>query len=99
MMTLSIVLVGWVLIGIVVGTIASPHHPGEDSMGRLGTMLVGITGSLVGGVGTYLLGYGVTPTQAAGWIMSTVGAIVFVCVPVFMGRDRRSVPTRAIRRP
>jgi uncharacterized membrane protein YeaQ/YmgE (transglycosylase-associated protein family) len=99
MITLLIVLVGWGLIGIVAGTIATPHHPGGDSMGRMGTMLVGITGSLVGGVGTYLLGYGVAPTQMAGWIMSTVGAIVFVCVPAFMGRDRRSIPTRAIRRP
>ncbi len=98
MMTLLIVLFGWVSIGTVVGTIATPHHPGGASMGRMGTMLVGITGSLVGGVGTYLLGYGVAPTQAAGWIMSTVGAIAFVCVPAFMGRDRRSVPTQAIRR-
>jgi len=99
MITLLVVLVGWMLIGIVAGVIGSPHHPGPDSMGRIGTMLLGITGSLLGGGGTYLLGYGVTPTQAAGWIMSTIGALVFVSVPAFMGRDRRSVPTRAIRRP
>jgi uncharacterized membrane protein YeaQ/YmgE (transglycosylase-associated protein family) len=99
MLTLFIVLGGWVLIGIVAGSIASPRHPGADSMGWMGSILVGITGSLVCGGGTYLLGYGVAPTQAAGWIMSTIGAIVFVSVPAFMGRDRRGVPTRALRRP
>ena len=99
MATLFIVLVGWMLIGIVVGTIACPRHPGPYSMGWMGTVLVGITGSLLGGGGTYLLGYGVSPTQGAGWIMSTIGAIAFVSVPAFMGRDRRGVPHRALRRP
>jgi len=99
MTTLFIVLFGWVLIGTVVGAIASPRYPGSDSLGWMGTVLVGITGSLVGGGGTYLLGYGVAPTQAAGWIMSTIGAIVFISVPTFMGRDRRGVSTQSLRRP
>jgi uncharacterized membrane protein YeaQ/YmgE (transglycosylase-associated protein family) len=98
MIALLIVLFGWVLIGTVVGAIASPRHPGSESLGWMGTILVGITGSLVGGGGTYLLGYGVAPTQAAGWIMSTIGAIVFISVPAFLGRDRRAVPTRSLRR-
>ena len=98
MPTTMIVLFGWLMIGTAVGAIARPRYPGSNSLGSMGTILVGITGSLVGGGGTYLLGYGVAPTQAAGWIMSTIGAIVFVSVPAFMGRDRRAVPTRPIRR-
>jgi uncharacterized membrane protein YeaQ/YmgE (transglycosylase-associated protein family) len=98
MTTLLIVLVGWLLIGIVAGAIASPRHPGPDSLGGIGTVVIGIAGSLLGGGGAYLLGYGVSPTQAAGWIMSTIGAIAFVSVPAFLGRDRRRVPTQSIPR-
>ncbi len=98
MNTILIVLFGWLSIGAAVGTIARPRYPGSDSLGSIGTILAGIAGSLIGGGGTYLLGYGVAPTQAAGWIMSTIGAIIFVSVPAFMGRDRRAVPTRPIRR-
>ena len=99
MTTLLIVVVGWVLVGTAAGFIASPRHPGAESMGWMGSVLVGITGSLLGGGATYLLGYGVSPTQAAGWIMSVIGAIVFVSVPAFLGRDRRAAPIGALRRP
>src|SRR5438045_5817130 len=89
---------GWMLIGIVAEYIAYPRHPGPSSLGWMGTVLVGITGSLLGGGATYLLGYGTSPTQPAGWIMSTIGAIVFVSVPAFMGRDRRAIRPQALRR-
>ena len=72
-----IVLVGWVLIGIVAGAIACPRHPGPDSTGWTGTVLVGIMGSLSHGGAAYLLGFGVSPTQGEGWIMSIVGLSPF----------------------
>jgi uncharacterized membrane protein YeaQ/YmgE (transglycosylase-associated protein family) len=88
MISLFVVFLGWILIGIVVGSIACPRYPGPHSMGWMGIVLVGVTGSLLGGGATYLLGYGVSPSQVAGWIMSIVGAIAFVSVPTFKGRMR-----------
>ncbi|MBV8554785.1 MAG: GlsB/YeaQ/YmgE family stress response membrane protein, partial [Planctomycetaceae bacterium] len=42
-------LIGWMLFGLVAGTIARLLHPGFERMGMLGTMFLGIVGSLVGG--------------------------------------------------
>jgi uncharacterized membrane protein YeaQ/YmgE (transglycosylase-associated protein family) len=42
-------IVGWVLFGLVAGAIARVIHPVFDPMGYAGTILLGITGSLLGG--------------------------------------------------
>lgn len=85
MLTLTCV-VGWVLIGVVTGTLIRPRHPGPDSLGWMATLLLGITGSLLGGGAAYILGYDISPTQGAGWIMSIIGAVALVSVPAFTGR-------------
>jgi uncharacterized membrane protein YeaQ/YmgE (transglycosylase-associated protein family) len=89
MTTLFVLLVGWTLVGLVTGAIACPRHPGPDSMGWMGTLIVGMTGSLLGGAAAFLLGFGVSPTQAIGWIVSIIGAIAFVSIPAFTGRAQR----------
>jgi uncharacterized membrane protein YeaQ/YmgE (transglycosylase-associated protein family) len=88
MTTLFVLLGGWTLIGLVTGAIACPRHPGPDSMGWMGTLIVAIAGSLLGGA-AYLLGFGVSPTQAAGWIASVIWSIAFVSIPAFTGRAQR----------
>lgn len=85
MLTLGCV-VGWLLIGLVAGTIIRPRHPGPDSLGRMATILLGITGSVLGGGAAYILGYDIAPTVGAVWIMSIIGAIALVSVPAFAGR-------------
>ena len=48
-------IIGWVIFGAIAGVIARMLHPGNDAMGMVPTILLGITGSLVGGVISYLL--------------------------------------------
>ena len=72
-------IVGWILFGLVVGAIAKLLMPGRDPGGIIVTMLLGIVGAVIGGfVGRSLGFYG--PQQAAGWLMSIVGAIVVLMV-------------------
>ena len=80
--------VGWVLFGLVAGAVARVIHPGLDSMGYVGTILLGITGSLLGGGVAYLLGYATSPTQGAGWILSIIGAVVLLSVGGYLRRAR-----------
>ncbi len=47
-MLLTILL--WVVFGLVVGAIARALMPGTQSMGFVGTTLLGIVGSFVGGL-------------------------------------------------
>jgi uncharacterized membrane protein YeaQ/YmgE (transglycosylase-associated protein family) len=70
----------WIMIiGLIVGALAKLIMPGRDPGGILVTMLLGIAGSLVGGFLGRLLGlYG--PNEGAGFIVSTLGAILLLAL-------------------
>jgi uncharacterized membrane protein YeaQ/YmgE (transglycosylase-associated protein family) len=68
-------IIGWVVFGLVVGALAKLVMPGRDPGGIVVTMLLGIVGAVLGGfLGRSLGLYG--PEDAAGFLMSTLGAIV-----------------------
>jgi uncharacterized membrane protein YeaQ/YmgE (transglycosylase-associated protein family) len=67
------------LIGLVVGALAKLIMPGRDPGGILVTLLLGIAGALVAGLFGRLVGlYG--SGQGAGFIMSTLGAILLLAL-------------------
>jgi uncharacterized membrane protein YeaQ/YmgE (transglycosylase-associated protein family) len=79
----------WIVFGLVVGIVAKLLMPGRDPGGIIVTMLLGIIGAVVGGfVGRALGFYG--PNQAAGFLMSVVGAIALLAIYRLVAR--RSVP-------
>jgi uncharacterized membrane protein YeaQ/YmgE (transglycosylase-associated protein family) len=72
-------IISWIVFGLIVGAIARFLVPGEQSMGWIATILVGVAGSFVGG-GLSWLFFG-TPDNAihpASWIMSILGGILVV---------------------
>lgn len=73
-------LIMFLLIGLVAGFIARALVPGPDPMGWLGTMVLGIVGSLVGGTLAALLFGGSLEVNAAGLIGSIIGAIVVLLI-------------------
>ena len=67
----------FILFGLVVGAIAKLLMPGRDPGGFITTALIGMVGSLVGGlIGRAIWG----PPYTAGWIMSILGAIVLLAI-------------------
>ncbi len=84
-MILSIL--GFLLLGLVAGLIGRFLVPGPDPMGLVATTLLGMTGSLLGGL-VYNLATGSPDVFApAGLLGSVVGSILLVLV------------TRAVARP
>jgi uncharacterized membrane protein YeaQ/YmgE (transglycosylase-associated protein family) len=83
-------IIAWILIGLIAGAIAKLLLPGKDPGGIIVTMLIGIAGAVLGGfIGRAMGFYG--PGQAAGWLMSIVGAIVLLFIyRLVVGR--RTVP-------
>ncbi len=82
--------IGWILFGLVVGVIAKLLMPGRDPGGFIVTILIGIAGSLLGGVIGRALGlYG--PGEAAGWIVSILGAVVLLFLYRLIARRPRAV--------
>ena len=68
---------GWIIFGLIAGVIAKLIMPGRDPGGFVITILLGIAGALVGGfVGRALGLYG--EGEAAGLIMSVIGAIILL---------------------
>jgi uncharacterized membrane protein YeaQ/YmgE (transglycosylase-associated protein family) len=80
--------IGWILFGLIAGLIARALHPGDDRLGLLGTILLGVTGSLLGGGLAYVLRLGTSPYQPAGWIFSILGAIILLAMGFFGTRTR-----------
>jgi len=70
---------GWIFFGLIVGVIAKLVMPGRDPGGVIVTILLGIVGAVVGGFMGRVLGfYG--PNQAAGFLMSFVGAVIVLAI-------------------
>ena len=68
---------GWIVFGLIVGVIAKLLMPGPDPGGMILTILLGVAGALIGGfLGRAIGFYG--PNDAAGMIMSVLGAIVLL---------------------
>ncbi len=86
----------WALFGLVIGLIARFLYPGNQPMSLLMTMVLGIVGSLVGGLISWGVGFRPEegPFRGAGWIMSIVGAIIVVWVSLYLA-SRRTPGTRA----
>jgi uncharacterized membrane protein YeaQ/YmgE (transglycosylase-associated protein family) len=83
-------ILAWILFGLVVGIIAKLLMPGRDPGGFIVTILLGIAGAVLGGfVGRAMGFYG--PDDAAGWIMSILGAMLLLIVYRLAVRPRRSV--------
>jgi uncharacterized membrane protein YeaQ/YmgE (transglycosylase-associated protein family) len=80
-------ILSWIVFGLVVGIIAKLLMPGRDPGGFIVTILLGIAGALLGGfIGRAMGFYG--PNQAAGWLMSIVGAIVLLLLYRLVARRR-----------
>jgi uncharacterized membrane protein YeaQ/YmgE (transglycosylase-associated protein family) len=78
-------ILGWIVFGLVVGIVAKLLMPGRDPGGFIITMLLGVVGAMLGGfLGRAFGFYG--PNQAAGFLMSVVGAILVLFVYRKMAR-------------
>lgn len=72
-------IIGTIVVGLIVGAIARWIMPGEQKMGWILTIVLGIVGSVVAGFVGQALGW-YQAGEGAGWIASVVGALVVLFV-------------------
>jgi uncharacterized membrane protein YeaQ/YmgE (transglycosylase-associated protein family) len=83
--------IGWIVFGLIVGALAKLVMPGRDPGGIIVTMLLGIAGALLGGfIGRAMGFYG--PGEAAGWLMSFLGAVILLTLYRMLIRRRALRP-------
>lgn len=73
--------IAWLIVGLIAGALARLIMPGRDPMGIITTILLGIVGSIVGGLVSWAI-WGVDERgfQPAGILLSILGAIIVLWI-------------------
>ena len=83
-----------IFIGFIVGLLARFLKPGNDGMGFILTILLGIAGAVLASFIGQQMGW-YAPGQAAGFIGALIGAIVILLlVSLVRGKKRNVLPPR-----
>jgi uncharacterized membrane protein YeaQ/YmgE (transglycosylase-associated protein family) len=78
-------ILGYIVVGVIVGVLARFLVPGRDPLGILGTIVLGILGALIGG---WVAGAIFPDTAGIDWIASILAAIVLVLLWRAVARNR-----------
>lgn len=76
-------LIGTLIVGLIVGLIARALKPGDDSLGWIMTILLGIAGAFLASYIGVAMGW-YQQGDAAGWIASVLGAVVLLVIYQFV---------------
>ena len=74
-------IIGWIVLGLLAGVIAKRLVPGNESVGVIVTMLLGIGGALLGGFLATALGLGDPIDEFfdfSTWVAAIAGAVVIL---------------------
>ncbi len=75
---------GYILVGLIVGLLARLLVPGRDPVGLLGTLVIGVVGAVLGG---WLAGAFFEETAGVDWLAS-IGVAVLLVLLVRAGSRR-----------
>ena len=91
-------IIGFLIFGLIIGLIARAIYPGRQHLGWLATAVLGMIGSVVGGlIGHALFGGGSSTADGSwgftpgGWISSIIGAIIVLWAYLALSGRRRTV--------
>lgn len=85
-------ILAWIVFGFIIGLLARAVVPGKQGMGLAMTTLLGVAGSLIGGLVASALGGGnAAGFHPSGFIGSLIGAVVLLLVAGYATRSRHRV--------
>lgn len=72
-------MIGFIIAGLVIGALARLIKPGKQNLGILATLLLGLVGSVIGGLVANLLGTGgIFELNVIGFIVAVVAAVLLI---------------------
>ena len=87
-------MIGFLVFGLVVGIVARLLVPGRQNMGLLMTLLLGVVGSVIGGVVANALGTGdVFELNFVGSVVAIAASVVLIVIG-----ERTGILTRKLSR-
>jgi len=82
--------IGFIVAGLIIGALARLIKPGRQHLSLLMTLLLGLAGSVVGGVVANLLGTGgVFELNVLGFIVAVVAAVALIGVAEGLSSKKR----------
>jgi uncharacterized membrane protein YeaQ/YmgE (transglycosylase-associated protein family) len=74
-------MIGFIVAGLIIGALARLIKPGKQNLGILATLLLGLAGSVIGGVVANLLGTGdIWELNVLGFIVAVIAAVLLIGV-------------------
>lgn len=74
-------MIGFIIAGLVIGALARLIKPGKQNLGWIATLLLGLAGSVIGGLIANLLGTGeIFELNVLGFIAAIIAAIALIGV-------------------
>ncbi|WNV76836.1 hypothetical protein [Geodermatophilus sp. DSM 44513] len=74
-------MIGFIVAGLIIGALARLIKPGKQHLSILATLLLGLVGSVVGGVVANLLGTGdVFELNVLGFVVAVIAAVALIGV-------------------
>ncbi|MEX5256921.1 GlsB/YeaQ/YmgE family stress response membrane protein [Kocuria arenosa] len=74
-------MIGFIVAGLVIGALARLIKPGKQNLSLIATLLLGLAGSVIGGVVASALGTGdIFELNVLGFIVAVVAAVLLIGV-------------------
>ncbi len=74
-------MIGFIVAGLVIGALARLIKPGKQNLGIIATLLLGLVGSVIGGLVANLLGTGdIFELNILGFIVAVIASVALIGV-------------------
>jgi uncharacterized membrane protein YeaQ/YmgE (transglycosylase-associated protein family) len=83
--------IGFIVAGLIIGALARLLKPGKQDLSLIATLLLGLAGSVIGGVIASFLGTGgIWELNILGFVVSVIAALLLVGVAEGVSSSRKS---------
>lgn len=82
-------MIGFIVAGLVIGALARLIKPGRQNLGLVATLVLGLAGSVIGGLVANLLGTGdIFELNVLGFVVAVIAAVLLIGVAESLARRR-----------
>lgn len=83
-------MIGFIIAGLIIGALARLVKPGKQNLGWIATLLLGLAGSVIGGLIASWLGTGdIFELNVLGFILAVIAAVALIGVAEGMAGRRK----------